>query len=234
MSDNIIGYAAGAGIEQRAFGTSYFLFLKYDVYTIDRNIDRYLDEINVIKDLFCDAEDNSDRLRDEINKSNCGSRYHPRTVNRIFTLSQKNFNDRRASDEDRMLIAIAYWQICKLRKVPSVLKFLIKGAKGGRSVDHSFLEDGGMYTCVDTSAIIAVVCEKLGIEGEIKNDGIGSVMGFHHFFETKTGRIIDVPFGLLESGFFFDSSDHPKTYKIVISFFRSSARRFTRRLGFKI
>ncbi len=231
MSDNIVGYAPGAGIGQRAFGTTYFLFLKYDVYTIDRNIDRYIDEIYEIKDMFCDAKNNSDRLRDGINKNNGETRYHPRTANRIYTFSQQKFDDPRATDEDRMLIAIAYWQICKLQKVPSVLKFLIKGAKGGRSFDHNFLEFGGMYTCVDTSAITAVVCEKLGINGKIKNDGIGSVMGFHHFFETETGRIIDVPFGLLESGFFFDSSDHPKTYKIVLSFFRSSARRFARRLG---
>ena len=231
MSETVVGGMPDFALRRHAFGTRYFLFLKYNVYTIERNIARYVDEILQIRDLFNERESGPQKLLEEINREKGDTRYHPRTTKRIYSLSQDNFNDPRATSEDKLLIAMTYWQICKLQKVPSVLKFLMKGAKGGRNIDHQFMEDGGAYTCVDTSAITAALCQKLGIEGEIKNDGIGSVMGFHHFFETTSGRIIDVPFGLLESGFFFDSSDHPKTYKIVFAFFRSTARRLGRRIG---
>jgi hypothetical protein len=169
----------------------------------------------------------------EINKNKGDRQYHPRTTKRIYTLTRENFDDPRASEEDKKLIAMTYWQICKLQKVPSILQFLLKGMMGGRTIDHQFVEDGSRYTCVDTSAITAALCRKMNIEGKIQNDGIGSVMGFHHFFETKSGRIIDVPFGLLESGFFFDASNHPKTYKVILAFLKSTTRRLGHKIGIR-
>jgi len=216
-----------------AFGTSYFLFLKYNVYTVEENIARYVAEIHETEQLLATGEAGFQNLFDAVNANKDSNRYHPRLTRQIVSLTQANYFDPRASQTDKRLIALTFWLICKLRKVPSVLQFLLKGAKGGRSTDYQFLEDGGAYTCVDTSAITATLCRELGIDGTIRNDGIGSVFGFHHFYETAEGRIIDVPFGLLEGGFFFDAANHPKTYKIVFAFFRSTARRIARRAGFR-
>lgn len=231
MSETITRETQNFASHHHVYGTSYFLFLKYNVFAIDQNLEQYVEEINKIKDLFVDRENGARHLQDAINLNKGETRYHTRTTNRIYTLSKKNFDDPRATDTDKQLIAMTFWLICKLRKVPSVLQFLMKGARGGRNFDYQFLENGGAYTCVDTAAITSALCTKMGINGQIKNDGIGSVMGFHHFFETDTGRIIDVPFGLLESGFFFDAADHPKTYKIVFAFFRTSTRRMVRKIS---
>jgi len=224
-----------AGMESptRVFGTSYFAVFRYNVYAIEKNLSRYVDEIDEINADFATGDIAKQKLLSEINNYKRESRYHPRTANRIYSLTRKNYEDPRSTSEDKWLIAMTYWQICKLQKVPSVLKFLLKGMKGGRNTDYQFVENGGRYTCVDTSAITAALCKKAGIEGSIKNDGIGSVMGFHHFFETKSGRIIDVPFGLLESGFFFDAKNHPKTSKIVFAFLKSIIRKIVRKIGIR-
>ena len=220
MTNFHIPVAANKNIK-KIFGTSYFYFLKYNVYSIDGNIDNYIKEIHNIKSLFLQRCSSKNILVQKINQTKLIHTYRPQTALRIYNQAYQNFYAHHSTEQDKLLIALAYWQICRLSKSPSLIQFLLKGIKGGDSIDHQFMQDGGRFTCVDTSAITAKLCQHMGIEGKIKHDGIGSIIGLHHFYETKTGRIIDVPFGLIDGGFFYSCKNQPKTYKIVVKFVKS-------------
>lgn len=129
-----------------------------------------------------------------------------------------NSHDKQLSENDKCLIAIAFWQYVTLPKLSSGRAIISVGVSRVLSsqfnpvASEEILAGERIFTCFDTAAISLVLARALGVNGTIENYWHGDPKSLHHFFETEDGRILDVNSGVHAAGFFLDKASHAQDH----------------------
>ncbi len=109
------------------------------------------------------------------------------------------------SDEDIILLAIAFWQVLKFDKIGSLRSFVQKVAGGGDFYLSEFFEPGAHISCIDSACLTQVMAARFGIKGHIKRYDKDNPIS-HHVFVSEQGRVVDPTFGLRDGGFYLAES----------------------------
>jgi len=121
-------------------------------------------------------------------------------MDKIFGLAE----NKESSADDKRLLAIGLWIIVEVGDF-SMFQSAIKVLKGGTFNLDSFLERKGNPNCIDTSVLTKVIAGWYGVEGNVKmvkdidHSKQPNKRDLHHFFESSSGRVVDI-WQLRESG----------------------------------
>ncbi len=142
--------------------------------------------------------------------------YSPHRINSLCHSALEISRHPGATEEDSVLLAIAFWQYTNLGKTRKASELIskaifrvLKSLCGDAPVKiDRVLQGGQIANCFDSSTLTLNLAEQFGIKGEIKRYPIPKSKNLHYFFQAESGRIIDINLGSLRSGFFFDEADH--------------------------
>lgn len=111
-------------------------------------------------------------------------------------------------EEDKKLLALGLWLLKDMKKWQEgqVRK---KVLLGGKFSVGAHLESQNGFNCIDSSVLIDRVAPELGITGSVKKARIKNPYS-HRYYETDSGKILDVWWGYQRGGLFQRRDDFEK------------------------